>query len=187
MIRFGRDSSDGGEHGWKGHCGKEVCGAAERGGTRATASADPQRKEPGEAALEGAHVVEGRCLGSRRGVERQQDHRGARYQRLHGLPGAQATGGRGLCGGVEPQAARAAAGARDFRRRDGSQADRLGVLQAAQGTRALDVAAVGEQGRGARHRRSRQRLNDRADAQKTFSSPIADSNGSSRRRPTARS
>ena len=51
MICFGRDSSDGGEHGWNGHCGKEVCGAAERGGTRATASADPQGKKPGEAAL----------------------------------------------------------------------------------------------------------------------------------------
>ena len=24
------------------------------------------------------------------------------YQRLDGLPGAQATGGRGLCGGIEP-------------------------------------------------------------------------------------
>ena len=49
MIRFRRDSSDGGEHGCKGYCGKEVCGAAGRGGTRAIASADPQRKEPSEA------------------------------------------------------------------------------------------------------------------------------------------
>ena len=24
MIRFGRDSSGGGNHGWKGHCGKEA-------------------------------------------------------------------------------------------------------------------------------------------------------------------
>ena len=55
--RFG----DGGGHGGKGHFGKEVCGAVERGGTRAFASADPQRKEPGEAAVEGAHSVEGRC------------------------------------------------------------------------------------------------------------------------------
>ena len=29
MIRFGRDSSGGGNHGWEGHCGKEVCSAAE--------------------------------------------------------------------------------------------------------------------------------------------------------------
>ena len=28
MIRFRRDTSDGGEHGWKGYCGKEVCCAA---------------------------------------------------------------------------------------------------------------------------------------------------------------
>ena len=53
--------------------------------------------------------------------------------------------------------------------------------------RALDLAAVGEKGRGTPHCRSCQRLNDRADAKKTFSSPIADSAGSSRRRPTARS
>jgi transposase len=67
MIRFGRDSSDGGDHGWNGHCGEEVCGAAERGGTRATASADPQGKKSGEAALESAHFVEVRCFGRRRG------------------------------------------------------------------------------------------------------------------------
>src|SRR5215472_7552194 len=29
MIRSCRDSSGGGNHGWKGHCGKEVCGAVE--------------------------------------------------------------------------------------------------------------------------------------------------------------
>ena len=40
---------------------------------------------------------------------------------------------------------------------------------------------------GTPHCRSRQRLNDRAGAQKTFSSPIADSAGSSRPRLTARS
>ena len=70
MIRFGRDSSDGGEHGWKGHCGKEVCGTAERGRTRAIAGAHPQRKEPSQAPVEGAHPIEGRCLGCRRRVER---------------------------------------------------------------------------------------------------------------------
>ena len=32
----------------------------------------------------------------------------------------------------------------NFRRREGSQADRFGLLQAAEGTRALDVAAVGK-------------------------------------------
>src|SRR6516225_5781879 len=37
-----------------------------------------------------------------------------------------------------------------------------------------------EQGRGAQHRRSRQRQHDRAGFKKTLSSPIADSNGSSR-------
>jgi hypothetical protein len=45
------------------------------------------------------------------------------------------------------QTARDAIRAAYFRRREGSQADRLGLLQTAQGTRALDVAAVGEQSR----------------------------------------
>ena len=48
---------------------KEVCGAAERGGTRATASADPQGKKTGETPLEGAHLVEGRRPGPRRRLE----------------------------------------------------------------------------------------------------------------------
>src|SRR6266446_4375960 len=39
----------------------------------------------------------------------------------------------------------------------------LGLLQTSQGTHALDVAVTGEQGRGTRHRRARQRLHDRAD------------------------
>ena len=64
--------------------------------------------------------------------------------------------------------------AADFRRREGSQADCPGVLQTSQGTRALDLAVAGEQGRGTRHCRSRQRL-QRSDAtlKKTLSSPIA--------------
>jgi hypothetical protein len=47
----------------------------------------------------------------------------------------------------------------DFRLREGSQADRLGMLQTAEGTRAMDVTAVGEQGRGTRYRRACERLN----------------------------
>jgi hypothetical protein len=66
------------------------------------------------------------------------------------------TGGRGLRGGVEPQATRDAGGCADFRRREGSQTDCLGLFQTAQGPRALDLAVVGEQGRGTPHCRSRQ-------------------------------
>ncbi len=80
----------------------------------------------------------------------------------------QATGGGRLRGGVEPQATGDAGGCADFRRREGSQTDCLGLFQAAQGTRALDPAVVGEQGRGTPHCRSRQRLNDRADTQKNI-------------------
>src|SRR5712671_1862350 len=45
------------------------------------------------------------------------------------------------------------------------------MFQTSQGTRALDLAVVGEQGRGTRHRRSRQRQHDRADAQKNTLKP----------------
>jgi hypothetical protein len=74
--------------------------------------------------------------------------------------------------------------AADFRRRKGSQADRFGLFQTAQGTRPLDLAALGEEGCRTRHRRSCQRLNDRSRFKKTLSNPIAGSNGSSRPRPT---
>src|SRR6195256_4756635 len=45
------------------------------------------------------------------------------------------------------------------------------MFQASQGTRALDLAAIGEQGRGTRHCRSRQRQHDRPDAQKNTLKP----------------
>src|SRR4029450_8855427 len=59
----------------------------------------------------------------------------------------------------------------DFRWREGSQTDCLGLFQTSQGTRALDLAVVGEQGGGTRHCRSRQRQHDRADAQKNTLKP----------------
>src|SRR5258705_3776322 len=45
------------------------------------------------------------------------------------------------------------------------------MFQTSQGTRALDLAVIGEQGRGTRHRRSRQRQHDRAHAQKNTLKP----------------
>jgi hypothetical protein len=57
-----------------------------------------------------------------------------------------------------------AGGCADFPWREESQADRFGVLQTPEGTRALELAVIGGQGRGTRHRRSRQRQHDRADA-----------------------
>src|SRR5215831_4449193 len=55
------------------------------------------------------------------------------------------------------------------------------------GAGALDLAVAGEEGGGAQDRRARQRFNDRSCFKKTLSNPIADSAGSSRLRPTARS
>ena len=113
---------------------------------------DSQRKKSGATAAEGAHFVEGGYLGSWRWVERQQDHCGPGDQRLHDLPGSQAVGGRRPRRGVEPQKAGDAGGSADLRRREGSQADCPGVLQAAQGTGALELAVVGKQGGGTQHR-----------------------------------
>lgn len=73
-------------------------------------------EEPSEAPVEGAHFVEGRCLGGRRRLERQPDYQVLGHQCIYDLPGAQATGGRGLGSGVEPQVAGDAAGRCDFRR-----------------------------------------------------------------------
>ncbi len=47
--------------------------------------------------------------------------------------------------GVEPQTARDASGCADLRRREGGQADCLGLFQTAQGTGALDLAVAGEE------------------------------------------
>src|ERR1700720_1699736 len=57
-------------------------------------------------------------------------------------------------GCVEPKATRHACGSQNFRWREGSQADCLGLFQTSQGPRTLDIAVVGKQGRGAEHRRS---------------------------------
>src|SRR6184192_589951 len=51
---------------------------------------------------------------SEAGKVRQPDHRSSGNQPIHGLPGAQTTGGRGLRGRVEPQAARDACRSSDF-------------------------------------------------------------------------
>src|SRR5438309_8537552 len=126
-----------------------------------------------------------RCLGSWQRVERQPDHRSSGNQPLHGLPGAQTTGGRRLRGRVEPQAARDAC-----RCSDGEKEAKLIALACskppkgrARWTLRLLENKVVELG-----------IVDRASdstigraLKKTFFSPIAASTGSSRRRPTARS
>jgi len=66
----------------------------------------------------------------------------------------------GLRGGVEPQATRGTSGVADFRRREGSQTNCLGLFRAAQGTRTPDLAVVGRQSRGTQPRRSYQSQHD---------------------------
>ena len=51
MIRFGRNIGDGGGHGGKGDFGKEVCGAVERGGTRAFEALIRKGKSPAKRLL----------------------------------------------------------------------------------------------------------------------------------------
>jgi hypothetical protein len=74
-------------------------------------------KSGGAAAVESTHFVEGRCLGSWRRSERQQDHCRPGRQRVHDLPRALAIGGRRFRGGFEPQAAQDAGRVAHFRRR----------------------------------------------------------------------
>src|SRR5207248_2556889 len=76
-----------------------------------------------------------------------------------------------LGGGVEPQATGDTGGCADFCWGDGSQANFPGLFQASEGTRTLDLAAVGGKGRGAEDCRSRQRLDDRKGAQKNILQP----------------
>src|SRR3984893_16830121 len=104
-------------------------------------------------------------------LEGQPDHQGAGDQRVHGLPGQEATGGGRLRGCVEPQATSGTGGCADFRRRERSKTDRAGLFQASQGARALDLAAVGEKGRGTANCRSRQRLDDWAGTKKNILQP----------------
>ena len=59
----------------------------------------------------------------------------------------------------------------DLRWREGSQADCLGLFRTSQGPRTLDITVVGKQGRGAEHRRSRQRQHNRADPKKNILKP----------------
>src|SRR5260370_3868785 len=56
-------------------------------------------------------------------------------------------------------------------RRERSQIDCTGLFQTSQGTRALDLAAVGEKGRGTANCRSRQRLDDWAGTKKKILQP----------------
>jgi hypothetical protein len=73
--------------------------------------------------------------------------------------------------GIDAQAARAPFRAADFRRREGSQADRLDLLGSAEGLRALDVAAAREESRRARHRRGGERQHDRSRFKKNILKP----------------
>src|ERR1700674_2127529 len=104
-------------------------------------------------------------------LEGQPDYQGAGDQRIDGLPGPEATGGRRLRGCVEPQATGDTGGCTDFRWRERSQIDCAGLFQTSQGTRALDLAAVGEKGRGTANCRSRQRLDDWAGTKKSILQP----------------
>src|SRR5258707_9238701 len=78
-------------------------------------------------------------------------------QCVHGLPGAQATGGGRLRGGAESQATRGAGGAADFLRGEGNQTDFLCGVPAPQGTPALELAGFGKQNRRTPHALSCQR------------------------------
>src|SRR5260370_18630739 len=93
--------------------------------------------------------------------------------------------GLGVGRGAEPQSPGEAAGGADFRRREGSQTDRPGVFPASGRLCALELAAIGGEGRRTQYRRARQRQHDWSRAKKTLSSPTAKSAGSFRPRRIA--
>ena len=78
----------------------------------------------------------------------------------------------GLEAVLQSQATSGACRSQNLRWREGSEADCLGLFRTSQGPRTLDIAVVGTQGRGAEHRRSRQRQHNRADPQKNILKPL---------------
>jgi len=79
---------------------------------------------------------------------------------------------------LEARRAQGGAGGADFRRREGSQADRLGVFPASGRLCALELAAIGEEGRRAQYCRARQRQHDWSRPKKTSSRRCSNSPGS---------
>ena len=128
--------------------------------------ASSKGEKSGEAIVESADSIESRRFRTRRRLERRGNHRGVEYERPAGLSGAQAIGGRRVRGGIEPQATDDSGNSANFRRRERTAIDRLGVLHAAEGLRALDIATAGKEGSRIGNRRIRQRQHDQADAKK---------------------
>ena len=95
-------------------------------------SPDPEGKSPAQRLLKARILLKADVWKPAR-LERQPDHQGAGDQPIHGLSGAQAVGGGRLRGRVEPQATGDACGGADFRRREGSQTDYLGLFQPPKG------------------------------------------------------
>src|SRR6476646_1188050 len=103
MIRFGRDLAT-----EAGMAGKDLSvkkyvvrlSAGEREHLQALIR---KGKSPAKRLLK-ARILLKADLGGRRRLERQPDQPGLGHQCVHDLPSTQATGGRGLRSGVEPQA-----------------------------------------------------------------------------------
>src|SRR5947209_1155210 len=85
-------------------CREEVCRSAECRGAAAADGADPNRQTAGTPGAEGAHPAEGRCVGRRRGMERQRNRRSTRYQHRHRCPHPPTIGGRRSGRRADPQA-----------------------------------------------------------------------------------
>src|SRR5262245_52215992 len=71
-------------------------------------------KSPARRVLKARILLKADVSESWQRVERQPDHRSSGNQPIHGLSGAQTTGGRRLRGRVDPQAARDACRCSDF-------------------------------------------------------------------------
>src|SRR5208282_5535168 len=106
-----------------------------------------------------------------RRMERQPDRPGSGHQHRDGRAGATAPCRGRLRGRPDAQVQSQFRPAADFRRRNGSQADRFGLRAGPGGPRQMDPASFGGEGRRTADRRERQRQHDRSDAKKNLLKP----------------
>ena len=128
-------------------------------------------KHPAQRLMKARILLKADASRGRRSMERQPDRRCAGHQLGDRGPNPPAACGRRRRGRADAQALARVGEAAHIRWRSGGQADRFGLLGAAQRPRAMDVAAAGRQGRGAEHRGHRQRQHHRSDAKKNNLKP----------------
>jgi hypothetical protein len=139
---------------------RETLEALIRTGKRSAAQVLKARIDPAQ----GRYLRGWRRVSDRRIVTAQG------HQPVDRIADALTPGRRRSRSGLAPQAVSQLRQAAHLRRCGGGQTYRPGPFGTPQGSREVDLAAVGAQGRGIEHRPARQRQHDWPNAKKTFSS-----------------